>query len=255
LIAIRLARDKRLGLPHAALGSFLFISLVAYLVLPPDWMGEYRFATLFFLFFCWILGELGIAAAPPDVARFSATVLAAALVLETTPSFASRSASFAESPTVPFERIVAFARGYETLARRLERPDPSLLTPDLGGMLYSTNLAVHDLAGLCDSTIAHTLTRDRAAFHDYVFDRLAPTLIHVHASWAGWAGLHDDPRFMRDYAALHEQWERPAGREREDNGQEPWVGDYVRRDAVASRERLEQLRRTFRELGLDRPLP
>jgi hypothetical protein len=158
------------------------------------------------------------AAAPADGARFSATVLAAVLVLETTPAFVSRSASFAETPTVPFGRIVEFARGYETLAQRLGRPDPSLLTPDLGGMLYSTGLTVHDLAGLCDRTVARTLTRDRAAFHDYVFERLAPTLIHVHASWAGWAGFHDDPRFLRDYAALHEQWERPAGRERDTSG-------------------------------------
>jgi hypothetical protein len=89
---------------------------------------------------------------------------------------------------------------------------------------------------------------DTRAFHDYVFEDVRPTFIHVHGSWAGWAALHEDPRLARDYAPLHETWE---------NGEsgEPASGDYVRRESAGGARGIRALRAEFRRLCLDRPLP
>jgi hypothetical protein len=156
---------------------------------------------------------------------------------------------------VPFARIAEFGRAYERLALRVRGPAPSLLAPDLGGTLFeSRRLRVYDLVGLCDRTVARTLMGRTADFHAYVFEHARPTFIHVHGAWSGWARLHEDPRFARDYAPLHERWQAPQ-EARHEAGQEPWSGDYVRREALATEAELTRLRRAFVALGLDRPLP
>lgn len=249
--ALVLAR-RRLPLRAFVLLVHLSLASAAYLLLPPDWMGEFRFATGFFIFFYWLLGEAAAAlwTAWPR-GRWLVPAGLALLLAETTAVHAARTAEFAAAPAVPFARISTFARAYDRLAAGLGPGRHSLLTPDLGGMLFHARLAIYDLAGLCDRTVARTLMEDTPAFHEYVFATVRPTFIHVHGSWADWARLHRDPRFARDYAPLHEVWERPAPG---DTG-EPWSGDYVRRDAVAEAGSLERLRAEFRELGLDQPLP
>jgi hypothetical protein len=175
------------------------------------------------------------------------------LLAESASIHAARTADFASNPTVPFERVREFARSYDELARVLGSGRSSLLTPDLGGMLFESQLRIYDLAGLCDRTIARSLMSDGVAFRDYVFETTRPTFIHVHASWADWARLHADPRFARDYLFLHETWERPRGAETGTG--EPWAGDYVRRDALSPSGEPGRLRSEFHRLGLDRPLP
>jgi hypothetical protein len=238
---------------------YLALAGLAYLLLPPDWMAEFRFATAFFLFFAWLLGDI-MAGLWEALARAGSPArwltLAAALVLltESSVAHAHRSSDFARNPTVPFARISEFAQAYDRLAGTLPPGEHSLLAPDLGGTLFHAKLRVFDLAGLCDRTIARTLMGDRQAFHDYVFEIARPTFIHIHASWAEWAAPHADPRFARDYTPLFEAWTRPEGAEPSQEG-EPWSGDYVRRDAATTQERLDRLRRDFHLLGLDRPLP
>jgi hypothetical protein len=243
-----------------ALGAHLAVASAVYVLLPPDWMGEHRFATLFVVFFWWLLFELWdrvAAIASIRGGRSFAAVHAALLatLLCSAGSTVERSVAFALDPIVPLERIRAFGSAYQSLAARVDHP--SILTPDLGGvLLVAKSLRVHDLAGLCDKQIARTLMRDTRAFHDYVFERLRPTFVHAHGAWADWASLHSDPRFERDYLPLHELWQRPgqpaiSGEERA----EPVSGDYVRRTAVPSPDAVAEMRAEFRRLGLDQPLP
>jgi hypothetical protein len=231
---------------------YLAVATAAYLVLPLDWMGEYRFATPFFLFFYWAAAEIAAAAVPkaglPRWER-AAGAAVAGLALASAFHFRPRFLAFASNPTVPFARVAAFSgNGYNEVAKLLGRRDASLLTADLGGTLFYSKLRVFDLAGLCDRTVARTLRRDRPAFLRYVFDEARPTFIHVHASWAQWASFHEDPRFARDYVPLSETWDWPAARPRP--SRVPWAADYVRRDAVADAERLARLRTAFGALGL-----
>jgi hypothetical protein len=237
------------------LGVYLATAGVVYVALPPDWMGEYRFATPFFLFLFWLTG-FGLASlfrslrSRTSLADVAVPLVTLLLLAEGTRVHAERSLDFARSPTVPFGRIAEFGRAYDALAASLPTPgDASLLLPDLGGTLFTTrHLRLHDLAGLCDRTVARTLMSDTSAFHDYVLERVRPTFIHVHGSWASWAAFHADGRFRRDYEVLHEIWPETVSAE-------PLSGDYVRRDAIGDGSRLQALRDEFRRRGLDEPLP
>jgi hypothetical protein len=238
------------------LGVHLLLSAAAYLLLPPDWMGEYRFGTGFFLFFYWSMGEalswLWTALASVR-ARAGVPAFLAVLVLLSAGAHARRTREFAAHPTVPFARIAQLARGYDTLAAAVGRGPYSLLTPDLGGMLFFSGLRIYDLAGLCDRTVARTLMGHRDAFHDYVFTNARPTFIHIHGTWSDWAALHGDPRFARDYVALDEEWARPEGASPGEG--EPWGGDYVRREVLRGPADVPRVAATFRELRLDHRRP
>ena len=254
LVVVLLAANGRLGARHGVLGLYLALATAVYLVLPVDWMGEYRFATAFFVFAYWFAGEAAGTLERLDGLRHARGMVAAlgtGLLLATAVVHTDRANEFARGPIVPFARVAAFGGfGYNRMAEVLGHPQASLLTPDLGGTLFYSSLRVYDLAGLCDPIIARTLRADRSAFLDYVFERVRPTFIHAHGSWAEWAALPDDPRFARDYLPVSVTWERPPGR---DTGRPdiPWTADYVRRDAVRGDDAtLERLRVRFSSLGL-----
>ena len=254
--AVCLWRGGRLGVRLRVLLLYLGLSTVAYLVLPLDWMGEYRFATPFFVFLYWSLGEMLhavlAAARPGPRLRWAAAGFVGLLLSTTCLIHGQRSRAFAENPVMPFARVAAFSgTGYNRLAAILGQPHVSLLTPDLGGTLYYSTLRVYDLAGLCDRVVALTLRNDHRAFLDYVFERTRPTFIHAHATWAEWAAFPDDPRLARDYVAISERWEGPVEWRAQAPAQLPWTADYVRRDAVGSRPKiLADLRNAFHEQGM-----
>jgi hypothetical protein len=237
---------------------FLYLGLATsvYLLMPPDWMGEYRFATAFFVFLYWSLGVVvsGLlrVSSPGPFPRKVAFALSAAIVVMSALLHTGRSIAFAADPVVPFERVAAFSgTGYNRLAAILGREDTSLLTPDMGGTLYYSTLRVYDLAGLCDRTIARSLKTDREAFLRYVFEEARPTFIHVHASWAEWADLSEDPRLRRDYAVIGERYDGPEEWRKTAMPHVPWSADYVRKDALGPDPGvLERLRSAFREQGM-----
>jgi hypothetical protein len=252
LLGRRAERPARL----AVLMVYLGLATLVYLVMPTDWMGEYRFATAFFVFLYWALGEvlgsvlrLAAVAAP---ARLLVAAFAVLLTGSTALRHGARSLDFAAAPIVPFARVAAFSgTGYNRLAAVLGHPRPSLLTPDLGGTLFYSTMRVYDLAGLCDRVIAVALRNDRPTFLRYVFEQARPTFIHVHASWAEWADLSEDRRFARDYVAILERHEGPAQWRTTALPRVPWSGDYVRRDALGpDPSTLERLRRAFHELEM-----
>lgn len=237
---ILLAVRRRLRWEHGALFAFLAVSAIPFLLLPYDWMGEYRFATPFHLFFYpW---AVSLAAAigqmlpiPPERRRLPVAV---AVLLATGWSliiFLPRSILFAAAPTLPFTEVEEdFGRRYNRFADLLGVRNGSILLPDIGGTLWASRLRVYDLAGLIDRTIARTRDTDHKAFYDYVFETAKPTFIHTHHYWTLMSGLDLDPRLQRDYLPLNQRIERwvvdMAG------GLPLRSGDYVRRDAVAGHE-------------------
>lgn len=217
----------------AVLAAFCLVSALSYLLLPLDWMGEFRFASPFFVFCYLYIAALAWTlcasiARDPQLRRRSFALAMSLLIVATLPHAARRSVAFANALTVPLAAVAEYSgHAYNQVAAALGLGSASLLAPDLGGALLYSNLLVFDLAGLCDRTIARTIGRDPRSFHDYVFERIRPTFIHLHSTyWADLASLDSDARFRRDYVPIRERTTYEHGVPRLQ------YGDWVRRDAL-----------------------
>jgi hypothetical protein len=247
-----LAARRALGPRSLSLALHLALATAAYMLMPEDWMGEFRFATPFLIFFYWSLAEaLQRLGTPAGGAWRSGLAAAAGLcVLATSVAVhAPRTAEFAAGPVVPLSGVARYyGDGFNALADALGVRRASLLAPDMGGTLLTSRLAVYDLVGLCDREAARTLRSDSTAFHRYVLEGIRPTFIHIHGAWSGWAGLHADPRFVAAYAPIREDW--PAGPHTDD---EPTWGDYVRRDLLGPDPgaMLNRLRVAYAQAGME----
>jgi hypothetical protein len=239
-----LAVRRRFRWLHGALLAFLMVSALPFLLLPYDWMGEYRFATPFHLFFFpWavsVVHSLGTMLAErfllaPERRRLTVAAAVLLIVGWGLSVFFPRSILFAATPTVPFAEVEEeFGRRYNHFADLLGLRSGSILLPDVGGTLWVSRLRVYDLAGLIDPTIARTREADHRAFYEYVFATVKPTFIHTHHYWTLHSGLDLDPRLQRDYLPLHqriEQWVVESA-----GGVPLRSGDYVRRDVAAGHE-------------------
>ncbi len=228
-------------------GVFLACSAAGVLLLPPDWMRESRFCNLFVVSFYVAVGLQVLYLAEGSGRRVASLAMrgglaATAVVLAVSAGwFVDRSVAFSEEPTVPMSEVKTyFGDRFEGYARLLGVEDPSLLTLDIGGLLYESDLRVYDLVGLTDKTIARTLQDDQQAFHDYVLVELKPTFIHTHGVYAVYAALDRDPRFRVLYRPICE-------------GIDPWVekvwrfywysGDYVRWDVAPDDAVVKQMER------------
>ncbi len=221
---------------HALLLGFLVISIGDYLLLPPDWMPWFRFATPVYIFLYLYVASLvagilaGTKGASP-ISRVKRGYLAVAVVTGVATLAlvqVKETIKFAAKPTTPLARVSEiFGRRFNRCAELVGVPTPSILLPDLGGTLLHSKMRVIDLAGLCDRTIAITLGNDRRRFYDYVFETTQPTFIHVHGWWTWFAHLDSDPRLARDYVLIH----------RLNEPENDWR-DYVRRDAIGQRTEL-----------------
>ena len=242
--AVVLVQRRTLTLRVATLFLYTGIASAAYALMPNDWMGEFRFATAFFPLLYWTLTELALTAGAtlrlPAAAMRAWGMAVAVFAVQAIVIFAARSITFAADPPVPLADTLRLgAHGFNRLAAALPVREPSLLTPDLGGVLLESRLRVIDLAGLCDATIArtHSIGGDVSALHRYIFEQVKPTFVHASGTFQRTSRLHEDPRFERDYVALHESHDAPIewtsfwrGRARTP----PWWADYVRRDALGS---------------------
>jgi hypothetical protein len=218
--------------------SIYTVSAVAtYLLLPIDWMGEYRFATpaLFLLpFWLAFAGARWAGASPRRRERLAAC--AVVFVGVELLAVAPRWLAFRARPTVPLSVAVErYAVPLTDLSHRLGIPRASVLLPDVGGVFWASDLKVYDLGMLTDRRITETLTANRPAFHDYVFEVARPDWIHTHDWWTGHAALPTDPRFARDYVPVFVYLD-PVLRAR--RGMEVPSGTWLRRERLAGHEAL-----------------
>ena len=239
----RLRQETVLLVGAALLGA------LPYLLLPLDWMPEFRFATPFFPLVLVLLAKIAAetAAVPGspwgkvlgiwdswDRRRLAGAILSVALTVSVVASTLPRTRRFAARPTVPFSTVEErYGRDFNRIADRLRIRQGSILLPDVGGTLWRSRLTVYDLGGLCNRTIAKNLGKNDQAFHDYVFGTLKPTFIHTHQYWTVRAKLDLDPRFGRDYVALFEEVEPYVSAR--SKGKILRSGDFVRREVAGRR--------------------
>ena len=226
LVAAACTRRPRTRPAFVALTVPLGLAVVAFAVLAPDWMPQYRFATPI-----WPLGVLATTLAAAALwggatwrhRRLLAAVAVPVLLLSVL-SWSDRAAAFRAEPTDPMCGI-ALNTGLtiNTYADLLGVREGTLLAVDGGGTALTSRLRFVDLAGLADRAIArYWQDNDMAGLRDHIFARVRPTFVRL---WTGWAelarsGLLVDPRLARDYVLI---W-GPAG----------GGGTWVRRDAVST---------------------
>jgi hypothetical protein len=191
----------------AALPIGLVASAAVYLILPRDWMPEFRFATPFLVLTALTLALAGERLAAllnvvtadaqrPLLYRRGVAIVALIGFAGWALHFHDRTAHFLARPTVPFSVIEAVnGQSANAVADRLgiggdiAPASHSILLPDIGGALWSSDLRIYDLAGLIDPTIARTLWYDRPALHRYIFNEIRPTFILTHSVWTEASGL------------------------------------------------------------------
>ena len=239
-LAVLLIRSERRPL-YLVLLLVLGTSWLVHMILPVDWMGEFRFATPFFVFLYTLLGLLGyqilrVCFSSRRIRIVAGVILIAVSLAATVTIQAPRLQRFYRGPVVAFDRIAeAFAFKFNRYADELDLEDASVMLPDIGATLYYSNLRVYDMVGLTDTLIAHALRNDKPLFYDYVFETVRPTFIHTHGNWTYASDLDADARFRRDYAVIEEH---PDKWVKDVTGREMMSGDYVRRDAIAGKEHL-----------------
>ena len=233
-------RRRNTIVPYTGPFAMVLLSLTAFLLLRGDWMGEFRFATPFFVSLYLLLGIALwrlVDLIKSTTSRRVVVLLCAVAVLGLTLSeHMPRYRKFVNSPTTPFENVRRnYADRFNNLARALDLDHASVLLPDIGGTLFYCDLRVYDLAGLCDRRIALTLEKDHKALADYVFEEIKPTFIQVHGWFTLKAKFDDDPRFSRDYEGLstyEDPWVKSV------NGETRRSGIFVRRDAVEDKQAI-----------------
>ncbi len=242
---------------HAAVAGAGGLAFLAYLLLPSDWMAERRFATPFYPLF-----YLGLAATSrafclrrygPPGERLHLVAMAALLAVSL-PAFRYRALRFAHTPNISVDFVRrAYAEPLARHARDLGLAEASVLLPDVGGMLLGSRLRVVDLAGLTDRELAMRIhAGDPVRTRDYLLETVRPTFMHVLHLWAAALRLEDDPRFERDYLAIHRY---PGGGGTGADGSTG--GWFVRREAVAGKDAaLARIRAEDHRLGARlEPLP
>jgi hypothetical protein len=228
--------DRQEARGMCIVGMFVAVAIAAYLLLPQDWMGEYRYATVVFPFgyvLLMLLFQQLVAGQGLVVARRALLVTAGAAVLvSSAPAFAQRAELFAQAPPAPLEFVARASWRYNELAKVLARPDATLLLPDLGGTLMYSRVRVFDVAGLCDKGVARLYYENRtpAEFAKYVLRTIKPDFVHVHLFWAHRSGLLRDPEFQLSYVSLGS-------------------GDFVRRSSLPDSMDDAGIRAIYGQLG------
>ena len=184
----------------------LGLALVAFGVLIPDWMEQFRFATP-----VWTLGPFVVVLAGVEVlaelrwrGRTIVGAVAAAAAALSVAGFVPYVETFRANPTAPLCLIVTnTGREFNGYMDVLGLRSATFFAPEIGGGALTGRALLYDGGGLAEPTIARFwAAKDTAGIRDYVLDDVKPTFIRAHGSFRPFIGLDADPRFARDYVEI-----------------------------------------------------
>ncbi|MFJ1763581.1 hypothetical protein ACIOD2_24930 [Amycolatopsis sp. NPDC088138] len=240
-LVMLLVRPSRLCTGLIALLAPFGLSVVAFIVLESDWMGQLRFATP-----VWTLGAFGgaivvveaLAAARPRGRIVLACLLVIALVSSVSSFYTQGTSYRANTKTamcIVAERDAQAINGFADILKLPDTAQVGLI--DLGATSLGSRIRVLDLAGLGDKPIADYLhDNNLAGLRDYVFGTAKPEMITFIGSWITTLQFDKDPRFDSQYETIFVN--RPIGDMTADSRN--WVSYHVRRD-LADPAKLAEL--------------
>ena len=227
---------KRSVAPLIFLTGATVLALLAFILLPNDWMPEFRFGTPFIaLFYPILFALIWVANDSLPKTRFISRQFPSLLVIAVLAASSIlvhqfRFDRFYAAPTAPYTDISdRFGDRFNQAAKILGVENASFLLQDVGATLFFSELEIYDIAGLTDATIARTLRKDNERFHDYIFNEVKPTFILHYAYSTLAADLDSNAQFREQYIPLQEKVDSIAS---EDRGYTVYSGAYVRKDAV-----------------------
>ncbi|MBK8256339.1 MAG: hypothetical protein IPK82_27180 [Polyangiaceae bacterium] len=251
LAAVHLAWRGRLDRPIRVSLGLALVASAGFVYIDDDWMGETRFGTAAVAFWiiaaaCFVEGAVRSLAEKGIPLRYSVAAGALFAALWAT-NGVQRIGRFAANPTTPFAHVSRnMADKFNAYTKIIASPHASVLLPDVGAMLWSSDIVVIDAAGLCEPNVIRTLKRDgpvwldnHPMFFDWVFNELRPTFISTHHFWTRVTAFDTDPRFARDYVPINAYQDAYVHNV---YGLRLRSGDFVRRDALPSPEALGELR-------------
>jgi len=243
-IALCIATVKKWNMTQWILFVGVAISAVIYLLMPYDWMPEFRFATSFFMFFylfvagccCIFIDALRLRKKEIPIWFWCITII---VIGTSVTSSIARSVEFKLRKPIPIYEVLDTGDRFVSYAKMLETDRASLLIADVGGLMLKDELQVYDLGMLCNKTIAKTLGEGATSvnvdeFHEYIFETARPIFIATRAYHSWIAKLYEDARFYEQYVPIFEyedQW--ILGR----YGQSKFSGDYIRKDVVQGKKK------------------
>ncbi|GEL24098.1 hypothetical protein PSU4_30520 [Pseudonocardia sulfidoxydans NBRC 16205] len=232
LVGAALMRPAPVRTAIVALLVPLGLGLVAFGVLVPDWMEQYRFATP-----VWALGAFVVALAAVDVlgglrvrGRLTVALVAVVAAVFSGVGWVGSAQTFRDAPTAPMCLIVVNTgwefNGYADI---LGLQKSTFFAPEIGGGALAGRSLLIDGAGLAEPTIAaFWAEKNWAAVRDYVFDEVKPSFIRSHGEFRTQMAFDADPRFQADYLLIGPS---PNG-----------GGNWVRRDLVPDEATMARLR-------------
>ncbi|GAY09194.1 hypothetical protein [Pseudonocardia sp. N23] len=232
LVGASLMRATPVRTAVVALLVPLGLGVVAFGVLVPDWMEQYRFATP-----VWALGALVVTLAGAEVlgglrvrGRLTVALVAVVAAVFSGVGWAGSAQTFRAAPTAPMCLIVVNTgwefNGYADILG-LQRA--TFFAPEIGGGALAGRSLLVDGAGLAEPTIAKLWpTKDWAGVRDYVLDDVKPTFFRAHGEFRTQMAFDDDPRFQADYVLIGPS---PNG-----------GGNWVRRELVPDEATMARLR-------------
>lgn len=224
------------------------LASIVFVLLPGDWMGEQRFATLFYPA-AYLIISISILTSPLQVA-LKVTLTGIFLIFSGCHSL-SRMGDFIDQPVISMKEVEDRSHQFESWVSTLGIDHASIMTADVGGIIWRNKLDLVDSGMLTDRLIARSigesnLKSDIQSFHNYVFEVRKPTFIATRAYHSWILHLDNDPRFRRDYIAIREYID---GWVVHRYGEEQFSGDYVRRDNILSQEVLAIIQKEAAKLN------
>lgn len=199
IIYMALIREYQTTLPFFYLA---LVSLLCFLILPQDWMGEFRYLTSFYIaFYCLIV--FATFQFEPVYRNLLIVVLLSVGLMNTV----QRLPSFLSSLPMPMNIVSERGEIFKELGEIVGLSRPVVLTADVGGLLIHDKLNVVDL-GLLTDRIGAKLVGDylseprKEEYLDYVFSQRKPDFIHIRAYQSWRSGIFDSDAFKSEFVPL-----------------------------------------------------
>lgn len=228
---------KRFKQEHLVLFIFMYLAILAYLLLPYDQKGEHRPATAFILFFyCYVVILIDLFINKLSLRHSFRMLIGISMIYLFIGGslflFNRSSIKFVQHPSLSFDYVSKYyGDRFNQYAAWIGIKEGSLLIPDIGGILYHSKLKVYDLTGQCDVAIAKTLRwkQNQNGFYDYIFETAKPTFIYTQGLWTYLSALDKDKRFRQDYTPIYEYLDTWVKDKYE---LDMYSGYYVRNEAI-----------------------